>query len=373
MTDQTGTPWNDDADAPTGPSTGPDPTAPFEPLSGSSPVPAPPPFPPLLVGTVDPRPCGRHSGAQLTSASAARTSSAGLAGGTGFERPPGRRPVRRLQRSAAAAAGTAAAAAAAAAAAVGLALVEPGDAGGGPGRAARRHRRRHRQPQAPARPPPRGAARHSWSARPPCSSAWPPPAVRRSCFSVDHSGTSPSAGGTTTSGPAGSGGQINVSSIAVCVDPAVVDLRTQTGAGTGMVLTADGIVLTNNHVVRRRPPPRPSSRSSTERRQVRRPVVGRSPTYDLAVLYVKNGPRSAGQPGVGAGAAVGDQVVAFGSPLGPSSTVTSGIVSALNRPVTTSDTGSDSSYINARPDRRRDQPRQLRRSACRPQRPGGRR
>jgi putative serine protease PepD len=76
-------------------------------------------------------------------------------------------------------------------------------------------------------------------------------------------------------------------------------------------------------------------------------VVGRSPTYDLAVLYVKGGPSL---PPVSLGTArvlrVGDQVVAFGSPLGLSSTVTSGIVSALNRPVTTSDTGS-SSFINA--------------------------
>jgi putative serine protease PepD len=76
--------------------------------------------------------------------------------------------------------------------------------------------------------------------------------------------------------------------------------------------------------------------------------VGRSPTYDLAVLYVKNGPTlppaSLGTAGV---LRVGDQVVAFGSPLGLSSTVTSGIVSALDRPVTTSDTGSTSSYINA--------------------------
>ena len=44
---------------------------------------------------------------------------------------------------------------------------------------------------------------------------------------------------------------------------------------------------------------------------------------------------------------VGDTVVAIGSPLGLSSTVTSGIVSALDRPVTTGDQGNQSSYINA--------------------------
>ncbi|MGZ5399594.1 MAG: S1C family serine protease, partial [Nocardioides sp.] len=77
-------------------------------------------------------------------------------------------------------------------------------------------------------------------------------------------------------------------------------------------------------------------------------VVGRSAVYDLAVLYVEDAtelpPASLGSS---LRLSVGEPVVAFGSPLGLSSTVTSGIVSALNRPVTTGDSSNDSSYINA--------------------------
>ena len=78
-------------------------------------------------------------------------------------------------------------------------------------------------------------------------------------------------------------------------------------------------------------------------------VVGRSSVYDLAVLSVVDA-ESLEPAALGASLVlrVGDPVVAFGAPLGLSQTVTSGIVSALNRPVTTSgESGDDSSYINA--------------------------
>jgi putative serine protease PepD len=119
--------------------------------------------------------------------------------------------------------------------------------------------------------------------------------------------------------------------------------------GSGFVLDRSGHFITNNHVVAdavAHHGPIEIVDQNGDRYDAR--VVGRSPTYDLAVLFVKGAPKL---PPASLGTAqvlrVGDQVVAFGSPLGLSSTVTSGIVSALNRPVTTSDTGSDSSYINA--------------------------
>jgi len=119
--------------------------------------------------------------------------------------------------------------------------------------------------------------------------------------------------------------------------------------GSGFVLDRSGHYITNNHVVADAvendgPIEVVDQNGNTYDAE----VVGRSPTYDLAVLFVKAGP-SLPPASLGSARAlrVGDQVVAFGSPLGLSSTVTAGIVSALNRPVTTSDTGSTSSYINA--------------------------
>jgi putative serine protease PepD len=119
--------------------------------------------------------------------------------------------------------------------------------------------------------------------------------------------------------------------------------------GSGFVLDSVGHFITNNHVVADAVSNNgPIEIMDQHGDRFPAKVVGRSPTYDLAVLYVKGGPKL---PPASLGSAealhVGDQVVAFGSPLGLSSTVTSGIVSALNRPVTTSESGSSSSYINA--------------------------
>jgi putative serine protease PepD len=146
----------------------------------------------------------------------------------------------------------------------------------------------------------------------------------------------------------------SVASVAQRLLPSTVQVLAQyqgkkDGAtGSGFVLDRSGHYITNNHVVADAVEHHgPIEIVDQNGDKYAATVVGRSPTYDLAVLYVKGGPSL---PPVSLGTArvlrVGDQVVAFGSPLGLSSTVTSGIVSALNRPVTTSDTGS-SSFINA--------------------------
>jgi putative serine protease PepD len=75
-------------------------------------------------------------------------------------------------------------------------------------------------------------------------------------------------------------------------------------------------------------------------------IVGRDSNYDLAVLKIAKGNLPELALGDSNKLVVGQPVVAIGSPLGLSSTVTSGIISALNRPVTTGSTGQES-YVNA--------------------------
>jgi len=132
----------------------------------------------------------------------------------------------------------------------------------------------------------------------------------------------------------------------------LADVEGQSGGatGSGFVLDREGHVVTNNHVVASA-----AADDGTitvidhmgERHEAT--VVGRSAVYDLAVLDVDAAdalePAALGASQV---LRVGDSVIAFGAPLGLSQTVTSGIVSALNRPVTTSGESDDeSSYINA--------------------------
>jgi putative serine protease PepD len=131
---------------------------------------------------------------------------------------------------------------------------------------------------------------------------------------------------------------------------AELDGRSGGATGSGFVLDREGHVVTNDHVVASAAEddgPIVVIDHTGERREAT--VVGRSSVYDLAVLSVKGAgdlePAALGSSQV---LRVGDPVIAFGAPLGLSQTVTSGIVSALNRPVTTSgQSDDDSSYINA--------------------------
>ncbi|MEO6510471.1 MAG: trypsin-like peptidase domain-containing protein, partial [Nocardioides sp.] len=147
----------------------------------------------------------------------------------------------------------------------------------------------------------------------------------------------------------------SVAAVAQQVLPSTVQILAQyqgtvDGAtGSGFVLDSSGHFVTNNHVVADAAEnDGPIEVVDQDGNRYDATVVGRSPTYDLAVLFVEKGPDL---PPAALGASesmhVGDPVVAFGSPLGLSSTVTAGIISALNRPVTTGDSTNESSYINA--------------------------
>jgi putative serine protease PepD len=124
--------------------------------------------------------------------------------------------------------------------------------------------------------------------------------------------------------------------------------KPQGATGSGFVFDKEGHVITNNHVVAEAADDDgPIEVIDHDGRHMTATVVGRSAVYDIAVLQVK-GAESLPPAAIGSSEQmhVGETVVAFGSPLGLSATVTSGIISAVNRPVTTGD-GSDSSYINA--------------------------
>ena len=160
------------------------------------------------------------------------------------------------------------------------------------------------------------------------------------------------AGFEPTLAPA-SGGRVPVSQttrIADDVLPTVVSLvvrgADQVSSGSGFVIDPRGYIATNSHVVS----PAEGSGSVTvsfgNGQRVRGEIVGRSPTYDLAVVKVDVDDLLTATFGDSDLVKVGDPVVAVGSPLGLSGTVTTGIISAIDRPVSTSD-GNQASYISA--------------------------
>ena len=108
------------------------------------------------------------------------------------------------------------------------------------------------------------------------------------------------------------------------------------GSGSGIILTPDGEILTNNHVVETAADNGKLAVSFNDGSSASATIVGLDPMTDLAVIKAEGvtglQPASLGDSD---SLAVGQQVVAVGAPFGLESTVTTGIVSALNRPVTT--------------------------------------
>src|SRR6185312_2452554 len=129
----------------------------------------------------------------------------------------------------------------------------------------------------------------------------------------------------------------SIESVAAKVLPSVVSILATSGSsggeGSGVILTKDGLILTNGHVIEGATDLTVRFNDGTTAKAT---VVGSDTTDDLAVIKAEGVSNlSPATLGTSANLAVGQQVVAIGSPLGLSATVTSGIVSALNRPVRT--------------------------------------
>ena len=146
-----------------------------------------------------------------------------------------------------------------------------------------------------------------------------------------------SAGGTAGS----------VEQVAAKVLPSVVTLQMQTGAGnqyelgSGVVVTADGLIVTNRHVVAGSgdgPPPSGVLVSFSDGRTAPFSVVATDVASDIAVVRAQ-GISGLTPISIGSSASlrVGQRVVAVGTPLGYDGTVTTGVISALHRPVSWSE------------------------------------
>jgi putative serine protease PepD len=166
---------------------------------------------------------------------------------------------------------------------------------------------------------------------------------------LDDNGTSTasSAGTPTTSqvvdtpdAPAPTG---SVEAVAAKVLPSVVKINVSgsqgSGSGSGIILSSDGEILTNNHVAAIAGDGGSMSVSFNDGSTAKAEVLGTDPLTDTAVIKAEGvSGLTPATIGKSSDLKVGQSVVAIGSPFGLDSTVTSGIVSALNRPV---DVGSD--------------------------------
>ncbi|MEV6419837.1 trypsin-like peptidase domain-containing protein [Streptomyces sp. NPDC051662] len=145
-----------------------------------------------------------------------------------------------------------------------------------------------------------------------------------------------------------------VASVAAKSLPSVVTIEAQGngegGTGTGFVYDKEGHILTNNHVVASAANGGDLTATFSNGKKYDAEVVGRAQGYDVAVVKLKEAPSGltplplANSEQV----AVGDSTIAIGAPFGLSNTVTTGIISAKNRPVASGDgSGASNSYMSA--------------------------
>jgi putative serine protease PepD len=144
----------------------------------------------------------------------------------------------------------------------------------------------------------------------------------------------------------------SIASIAAKVQPSVVQLNVtssqESGTGSGFIVSSDGYIITNNHVAGMAGNGGSIEVAFADGSTAQGKLVGANADYDIAVVKVDKTGLPALTMGDSSALSVGDSVIAVGSPLGLSGTVTTGIVSALNRPVTSggAETGT-TSYIDA--------------------------
>ncbi|MFI5616127.1 S1C family serine protease [Streptomyces sp. NPDC051567] len=147
----------------------------------------------------------------------------------------------------------------------------------------------------------------------------------------------------------------SIAGLAAGALPSVVTIEAsagdgEAGTGTGFVYDQQGHILTNNHVVASAANGGKLTATFSDGKKYPAEVVGRAQGYDVAVLKLKNPPSGLKPLPLGDSdkVAVGDSTIAIGAPFGLSNTVTTGIVSAKNRPVASGDGSSGkNSYMSA--------------------------
>ena len=143
----------------------------------------------------------------------------------------------------------------------------------------------------------------------------------------------------------------SIAALAARLIPAVVSIAVSgggnSGTGSGFFLDSDGFILTNNHVVESAANGGRITVETSDGKKYPATLVGRDSSYDLAVLKINVQAAPTLQLGNSDQVMVGDSVIAIGSPLGLSGTVTAGIISSKNRAVTTGNGFGESSFINA--------------------------